>query len=373
MAIVIVTGSLTPYTSRAYDAFAERCGEELHVYTCARIEPHRAWEIPPPRHFQHTLLPGLRWHRDYTSHLYANPGVLPRLMRLKPELIAVAAFSPTMALATAYARSTGTPYGIATDGTLDTDPGASSAPHRIMRRSMVPPARFGICASPASVALLERWGLQPGRGVVVPIVPSWEAPDRIPAFHERPFDVIIAGGLNDQFKGVLFFAEVMADLARSGRRLRIRVTGRGPDGVAMHERLIAAGHDVQMDGALQPGAMAEALGSAKVLMFPSRQDAWGLVANEAVLCGTPVIGSPHAASSEHFVARFGVGLVRPLVVADWREAFLAMTASEAAWAPFMTKRREALVACNLDAAVSGLQRAFDLGRGSARPQVRPAA
>ncbi len=364
MPIAIITGSLTPYTVRAYDAFAERHGEDLHVLTCARIEPHRAWEVASPRHFKHSVLPGLRWHRHDASHVYANPSVVTRLARLRPETMAVAAFSPTMALAVAYARATGMPYGVATDGTLETDPGGSSTPHRLMRRMMVPAARYGICASEASVALLEHWGLERGRGIVVPIVSAWDAPARINAYDQRPFDVIIAGGINERFKGVLFFAEVVERLAARGHRLRVRVTGKGPQKEELAARLTAAGADGQFDGALQPADMPGALGSAKVLAFPSRHDPWGLVANEAVLCGTPVLGSPHATSSPCFVERFGVGLVRPLEVEAWCDGLLDMISGPTRWSSFMARREAAIAWFSLDAAVAGLKAAFDLGRGA---------
>ncbi len=376
MSLAIITGSLTPYTSRVYDAYAACHSEDLHVYTCARIEPHRAWSIEPPSHFQLVVLPGLRWHRDYVRHLYVNPIVLPRLTRLtrlRPEVIAVAAFSPTMAMAVQFARSTGTPFGIATDGTLATDPGEQSLPHRLMRRAMVPGASFGMCASEASVALLERWGLEKGRGVVVPIVPAWDAPATIVADCDRPFDILYAGGLDDRYKGVLFFAEVVEALARSGRRLRVRVAGDGPERKGLESRFSTAGVAAHFDGSVQPSAMVEVLSSARVLLFPSRQDAWGLVANEAVMCGTPVLGSPHATSSEHFVERFGVGLVRPLEVEAWCDATLDMLSSPARWQSFMARRDEAMAWFSLDASVAALHRAFELDRaGRVRPTT-PAA
>lgn len=371
MPIAIVTGSLTPYTVRAYDAFAERYREDLHVFTCAAIEPHRAWQVATPKHFAHAVLPGLRWHRHDASHVYANPSVVTRLARLRPETMAVAAFSPTMALAVAYARATGLAYGVATDGTLETDPGESSAPHRLMRQMMVPAARYGICASEASVALLERWGLHRGRGVVVPIVSAWDAPDGLPGYDERPYDVILAGGINERFKGVLFFAEVVERLSTRGRALRICIAGKGPDRDELERRLAAAGAEVHFDGALQPEQMPEALSSAKVLAFPSRHDPWGLVANEAVLCGTPVLGSPHATSSQYFVECFGAGVVRPLEVEPWCEALLDMLSGPGRWSSFMKQREAAIAWFSVDAAVAGLKAAFDLGRGARQDASAP--
>jgi glycosyltransferase involved in cell wall biosynthesis len=196
------------------------------------------------------------------------------------------------------------------------------------------------------------------------LVPSWDAPAKRLGFAERPFDVIFAGGINERYKGALFFADVMARLAAQGRRLKVRVTGAGPDLAEVRARLAAAGLEAQVDGAVQPGEIAGAMSSARLLVFPSRQDPWGLVANEAVLCGTPVLGSPHATSSPLFVERFGVGLVRPLAVDVWAEAILDMLSSEARWRAFMARRSEAMRWCSLEAAVTGMHRAIELGRAS---------
>jgi glycosyltransferase involved in cell wall biosynthesis len=360
--LVIVQNHLPPYTRRVYEAFVERHEEDLHVLTCATSEPHRSWEVRAPRNFTHTVLPGLRWDRSDISHVYVNPSLFHHLRRLRPEVLAVGGFAPTMLFGVIYARATGTPYGVQTDGTLNDDPGEASLVHRLMRQQIVPRARFGICGSEATVTLLERWGLGRGRGIRVPIVPAWDAPGHLPAYAERPFDIIFAGGINDKIKGALFFADVLAALAASGLKLRVRVAGKGPQEGELAARLRGAGIDARFDGPLQPAAMAEAFCSAKIMLFPSRQDAWGLVANEAVMCGTPVLASPHATSSSLLVDRFGVGLVRPLEVDVWCAAVRDMLASEERWRSFMARRKEALDYFTVDAAVDGLHRAFELGR-----------
>ncbi len=372
MSVAVIVGSLAPYTSRLYDAYAHRFGEDVHLFSCAAIEPHRQWRFPPPKVARHTVLPGLRWHRTDASHVYVNPAIVPALARMRPDAIVAGAFSPTMLAAVAYARATATPYGIATDGTLATDPAAASLPHRLIRRLMVPAARFGVCGSTDSIRLLEHWGLAPGRGVEVPVVTAWDAPEHLPGFAERPFDILFASGVNEQFKGALFFTDVVARLAALGHRFKVRVVGTGPQLAEVEARLAAAGVEARIDGALQPAEVAAAMTSARLLMFPSRQDPWGLVANEAVLCGTPVLGSPHATSSPLFVERFGVGLVRPLEVDTWCAAAAEMLADPDRWQAFMGRRTEAIAWFALDAAVGALRRALELGRQH-RFEVAPQA
>src|SRR5690606_30551165 len=129
------------------------------------------------------------------------------------------------------------------------------------------------------------------RAIVVPIVVAWDAPAVRPAFEDRAFDILFSGALNEETKGVLFFADVITRCCELGFRPRVRIAGDGPQRDALEKRFVAAGVDVQFDGYVQAAELPEVYGSARLLMFPSRGDAWGLVANEAVLCGTPVLAS----------------------------------------------------------------------------------
>lgn len=367
MPIVLVTGTLTPYNRRLYDAFAGTYGEDFHVLGCAAVEPHRSWVVPKPEHFELRTLPGLRYHANDINHIYVNPTIVTELRRLRPEAIAIGGFSPTMALAAICARAMGTPYGIGTDGALSTDQGERSRPHGMMRNFMVPKAQFGICGSVESVRLLARWGLDPSRSTVVPLVPAWDALDDVPAYECRPFDVLFAGTLNEDIKGALFFTDVVGRMKNQRSDLKVRVTGRGPVRDEMEARLKTSGIEAQFDGPLQPAEIIQAFSSAKLFLFPSRSDPWGLVANEAVQCGTPVLGSPHAVSSACYVERFGLGLMRPLEAAAWTDAALEMLASPASWTRFMARRGEALEWASLANSARALKRAFDLGRGRPVP------
>jgi glycosyltransferase involved in cell wall biosynthesis len=369
MSITLVTGALAPYTQRLYDAFAASTGVDLTVLVCETVEPQRQWVLPKPAHFKVEVLPGLRRHVSYTRHIYFNPSVIPALRRLKPATLIVEDFSPTMVIAALYARAASIPYGLKTDGHRGIDPGETSRIHKAMRRVLVPHARFGICASEDSVAFLEHWGLARGRGIVVPIVTPWDAPNVVPGFADRPFDILFAGGINEHIKGALFFADVVEHLAKtSSRKLRVRVTGDGPLRDTLAARLVAAGVDAQFDGHRQASEMPAIFMSAKVLLFPSRGDAWGLVTNEAALCGTPVLGSPAAISSKRLVEAFGIGLMRPMTVDGWADAAADILSTPERWTTFARQRDTVIEQFSLSQSVKELSAAL----ASAHPSVTSA-
>ena len=356
--IVIVAGAIAPYTNRLYDAYAVTHGDRLHVLTCVDVEPQRKWQMPVATHYHLEVLPGLRFHRSDLRNIYVNPAIVTRLAQLRPRAVLIGAFSPTMALAALYAFASGTPFGVMTDGSVDMDPGGWSSIHRRMRRMFIPRARVGVGASDDSRTLLEQYGLPRERSVEVPIVCPWPMPETVPDFASRPYDVLFCGAIEEERKGAGFFADVLIAAKAAGHTLSARIAGDGPLRPELEQRLAAAGIPAHFDGFVQPADLPAIYASAKVFAFPSRGDPWGLVVNEAMQCGTPVIGSPHAISSLELVGTYQAGEVLALDVPSWRDALVGLLTSPERWQHFSRARERAATRLSLAHSVERLHSAL---------------
>lgn len=366
MSIALVTGSLAPYASRLYANFARRSGVPLEIFQCARVEPGRLWKLPEANDFKLTSLPGVRIHRSDVSHVYINPSILLELGRLKPEFVILSGFSPTMLLAAAYAMLARVPFALQIEGDRDIDPGETSWIHAVVRRWLAKRAALGICTSEAARDMKQSWGLARENTVLVPHVGTWEAPAILPSFDQRPFDLLLCGTLNDR-KNPLFLADVVDRLVRDGLKPKVRVVGVGPLRVALMARFGVAGVEAQFDGYLQQADIIDAYSSAKLLVFPTKADTWGLVANEAILCGTPVLASPHAVSARELVGAFGCGVVRELDAERWASDISGVLSSRQTWESFRDRRHEAMAWFAMDKALAGLNEVLAIARAG-RPR-----
>lgn len=356
--VVVVTGALAPYTQVLYAALAAALDRPLQVLTCTARERARQWELATPNGYRLEVLPGLRWHRDAVRNLYVNPSVVMRLRALRPAAIILNDFSPTMAMAALAARGLGLPYGIRTDGVPETDPGSRSPAHRVLRRTIVPGAAFGLAASEGSRALLAAYGLAPERIRRAPLFPAWAPTSPRPAREARPFDVLFCGILNEDVKGARFFTEVMLACAAAGRTLHVRVAGDGPLRAEMEARLAEAGIPARFDGYLPQGALAEVHASARLLLFPSRGDVWGIVVNEALQSGTAVLASPHSGAGRELLEALRCGTVRPLDVDEWKRTTLALLDDPRRCAALMLVADRALQDFSVNCAVSAYRAAL---------------
>ncbi len=320
--LVVVTGALAPYTQILYERLAASIDRPLHVLACSGREKARQWDIPPPENYGYAVLPGLRWHRSTVDNHYVNPIVALSLARLRPAAVVLNDFSPTMAVAALAARALRIPHGIRTDGVPETDPGRRSAAHRALRRAVVAGAAFGLGPSRGSADLLAAYGLRTGTFRRAPLFPAW-SPVAPPAAGTRPYDVLFCGVL-DRRKGADIFVDTVLACKARGRPLRVRVAGDGPMRAEMERRLAEGGVPARFDGFLQQGALEAAYASSELFLFPTRADVWGIVAQEALQCGTVPIASPHSGVARELLAPRGCGPVIDLDTGLWAEAVLSL-------------------------------------------------
>jgi peptidoglycan/xylan/chitin deacetylase (PgdA/CDA1 family)/glycosyltransferase involved in cell wall biosynthesis len=369
LTFVHVCGALAPYTHRLFEAVAADTHLNLNVLSCTEREPHRRWEIPPPENYGLRTLPGLRYHGSELANTYFNPRIIRELWRLRPDAISVGGLSPTMLLAIIYAIVTRTPWCLGIDGSLETDPGLRSRIHRWIRQFFVPRATVGIAASQGTVELFRHYGLPRSRCIVLPITVGWEGPATFTPYDERPFDVLFCGAINER-KGADFFAGVLTRCKEKGRALRVRVVGHGPLEEQLATALSEAGIQAQFDGHLQTEELREAFSSAKVFAFPTRFDPWGLVVNEAILCGTPILASPHAEASKELVRGFQTGHVVPLDVDMWSDTLISMIDDRKCWHALQATHEGARGSFSIEHAVAAFRGVLEAVEEPGRPVVR---
>lgn len=110
--------------------------------------------------------------------------------------------------------------------------------------------------------------------------------------------LLVLGQLN-QRKGVLQALETVTDYARQHPEQQWDVTfiGSGPLKDALASHAVPANLKVSVLGSVDPITLAPQLNAYGVLLFPTLADEWGLVVNEGMRAGLPVIGSRYAQAS----------------------------------------------------------------------------
>ena len=112
-------------------------------------------------------------------------------------------------------------------------------------------------------------------------------------------DIVYVGRLV-RGKGVELLIQAATAFLRKDPALRLRIVGGGPMEAELR-RLVAANRiesQVTFSGVVPSRSVPELLGSALMLVLPSESDGWGIVVNQALQAGTPVIVSDASGAAE---------------------------------------------------------------------------
>ena len=157
--------------------------------------------------------------------------------------------------------------------------------------------------------MLRRWGAGAEIGIVPHTIPEWALPER-PQAEDDPFTIGFAGRLIEA-KGI---RDLLAAVRRLGFPFRLLVVGDGPLRREIEGSDLGQG-ELELHTGVRSAGMPELYARMDLLVLPSRTtDTWaeqfGKVLCEALLCGTPVVGSS-SGEIPWVVETTGGGLVFP--------------------------------------------------------------
>jgi glycosyltransferase involved in cell wall biosynthesis len=150
---------------------------------------------------------------------------------------------------------------------------------------------------------VQELGARPERIVTVPQtsgLPEVRAVERVVSRHEHR--LLYVGQLIER-KGVVPF---LTALGRWGGRhpeetVTLELVGEGPEAARLARVPVPENVTVCWCGELPYEQMAQAYSRASLFVFPTLADEWGLVVNEAMAAGVPVLGSSYSQAVEELV------------------------------------------------------------------------
>lgn len=151
---------------------------------------------------------------------------------------------------------------------------------------------------------LRSIGFDPSSLAYFPYVASPGVFDRVELFraHEFAYDLLYVGELTER-KGLIPFIEQVAKWCATNpnRAVRLRLVGAGPLENSLAERELPPNFRLDLLGYMESTQVAAVMQASGILVFPTLADEWGLVVNEALSAGLPVLGSRLSQAVEELI------------------------------------------------------------------------
>lgn len=301
MRVALLTNFVAPYRIPLFRALADRVSA-LRIFVSTAMEHDRNWEpdwadldvvVQRSRTLRRTWRHE-RFRQAYELHLPWD--TLAQLRRFEPDVVLSGELGMRTALSLAYGRAAGVPVAIWATLTEHLEVSRGRV-RRLVRPALVRGARRVIVNGESGARYVRSLGY-PDEGIER--VPQCIDPEPFLALPlSRPADApLLHVGHVSELKGVEL---LLRALPRVGRPVHLVMVGDGP----LRRRLEAMAHPdgvrVEWAGPVPYADLPAHYAGARALVFPTFGDEWGLVVNEALASGVPVMGSDHAQAVDELV------------------------------------------------------------------------
>jgi glycosyltransferase involved in cell wall biosynthesis len=307
--VVYLTNIPAPYRERMHEILASCVSMDYTVFYCSEFEPNRKWEFTKGE-----------YEKVYLSHeknkmVHNNSNVVKYLNHYNPDVVISSGFNPTMIYSFAWCVARGKKYIPFTDGTFNSEQELSGV-HRLVRRVVFKYSSSFIGASKGSAQLYESYHIPREK-----IFQSCLCVDNSSFMNDlkyKKYDLMFSGQLIDR-KMPLFFAEVAKKVRERTGQCHVLILGDGPLRNELLKALLRFGVTFDYEGFVQPSRLPQYYCQSKLFLFPTLNDPWGIVANEACASGLPVITCNNAGVANDLVIHGYNGYIFPLEVDVWAD------------------------------------------------------
>lgn len=371
---LIISDIPTPWREPVFERVYQRLGGNLPVVYFKHNEKRRLWTFQIGRHPK-TILKAITLTTGGTERFF-NPGLLPFLLRYRPciALIFASIKDPSGWLAMLLCRLLGTKVALLSDSWHGREQGFGRL--RRLTRHLVY-KHLGdafVGASRQTLALYRHYNprLREEQCFLSHLVADNDFFEQRLAGRpiERRFDILFSGRIV-AVKNPRFFAEVCAALKARLGQCRVLIIGEGEASLKaeMREVFDRGGVTYEFAGFIRHEELPDYYAQARLLLLPTAGDCWGVVINEAMIAGTPVITTEWTAAAGELVRHEQNGYVLPFDVNAWAAAAADLLTDPARWEAFSRRARETVREFNYDNAAAGILAAFAYLENQVNPRT----
>ena len=307
MRVAVLTNFIAPYRVPFFEALAARVGA-LRIFVSTPMEKNRAW-APAWGNLDVVVQRTLTIPRKWKTAQFSEPlemhiplDTRAQLRAFKPDFVITGEFGARSLLAAQYARRAGVPYAIwaTLSDRLERDRGRL---RHAVRRRLLSQAACVFVNGEDGARYISRFDVADERIIranqTTDIAPFLALrADRPPG---RQLRVLFVGSLTER-KAPDVLLNALNRVASPSKPVHATIVGDGPIGQYLDMRFRPApGLTVERVGNVAYPDLPKYYDKADVFAFPTLGDEWGLVVNEALAAGVPVLGSSYSQAVEELI------------------------------------------------------------------------
>ena len=309
--VVLFTNFIPPYRVPLYRALSEMVND-LRIFISTPMEPNRLWQVDWTG-LQVTLQKSIMFKRlwqhphGFSETLYVHfpYDTLLCLFRLTPKVVISGEFGARTAQAVIY-RILNPRSRLIVWATLSdhTEQGRGRV-RELLRKWILRHSDAVLVNGRAGARYICRFGYPKERLFYVPQTTDVYAFASVPIEekNESKFYRLLYVGQLVERKGIIPFLDVLICWAMKNpsRTIEIWIVGEGPLSGLISAKPLPDNLKLCLLGHISYSSLPEIYAKVDIFCFPTLADEWGMVVNEAMAAGLPVLGSVYSQAVEELV------------------------------------------------------------------------
>lgn len=360
---LLVTDIPAPWREKVYEKVYKYFGDAFHVVYCNNNEKRRLWEFPFGKHPK-TFLKTITITSDKLKENYLNFGIIPFLLKYRPKIVVCFSLVPTAFIAFTLAKLIRAKIIVFADTWAGRDTGISWL-QKLARKiayGIVPDAYLGASIQTLNMYRLYNKYVDNNRLFISSLCADNDY--FIECLEgrtiQKKYDIMFSGRIVN-LKNPKFFAEVATKVKEKLGRCSVLIMGEGDEQLKdeLLSKLKERGIAYDFPGFIKHRELPEYYSQSKILLLPTSGDCWGVVINEAMISGVPVITTNMTAAAAELVLDGINGYVLPLDADLWAEKIVALLNDNKKLNQLSKAAKETVQNFNFDNAAEGIIKAIE--------------
>jgi len=312
--VALLTTIIAPYRIPCFNKVAESKDLDFDVFFYAEITKNREWKIYKEKiKFNYTVLKGLHFCLKSKRTLHLNFGLAFHILRKKYDLIVIGGYDqPTAWEAFIFSKLLKTKIFLFGESTLK-DQRSGNWVYENLKRFLIKKSDGFLPAGKAAAEYFKHLGANSDKIFIAPF-------PAIHGFLKKEFlrlsackkelkikkgysnITILFSGRFVHRKGILYLIKAYVKLKEERQDICLVLLGDGPE-KEKYENYCKENKidNVFFEGFIQQEDLPQYYASADIFVLPSLSEPWGLVINEAMAFGLPVISTDAAGATYDLV------------------------------------------------------------------------
>jgi len=378
MKLAIVTNIIAPYKVPFFSRLSKFPGIELTVYSGAKTHKHRRWVIKDEYDFKHKILKGIvvnlaNKHNDPIC-LHIQPSVFYELYKDKTDIVICVGYVPlTPIISFLFCKIFKKPFIMWSGTIIKSEQSKKNIFKRFAKKIIIKKSNAYLAYGSYAKDFLIKYGAKDKNIFICSNAVDNEYFSQGCKRHGREIEkikeqlgvrdnkIILYVGQLIKRKGVFDLLKAFKLIKKEVQNVSLLIIGNGPIEIKLKQYcrendLV----DVIFVGFRQKDELIKYYAIADIFVLPSSNEVWGLVINEAMACGLPIITTNKVGASGDIVKNGINGyIIEPKNLEMLSEKILKILKNDNIRKQFGQKSKEIIKGWGIEEEVNGALDAID--------------